>query len=60
LLRYELKIEIVKLEAYIQFGVQRERKLFSRIPNVTIFAVNNPINNISKHSIKEVSRRAII
>jgi hypothetical protein len=60
IMKEELKIEIVKLEAYIRFGVQREHKLFSRVPNVTIFAVNNPTKNINRHSIKEYLRNVIV
>jgi hypothetical protein len=51
-LRKELGIEFVKGNVYIQLGIQRIAHLRSRIPNVTIFVVNNPITNIEKASIK--------
>lgn len=54
LMRKNIGIEIVKGNVYIQFGQERDMGISSRMPNVTIFAVNNPQSHISKYSIKEV------
>lgn len=54
-MRKELGIEFVKGNVYIRFGIQRMARLQSRIPNVTIFVVNNPEENIKKTSIKQVA-----
>jgi len=53
-MREDLGIEFVKSNVYIKFAVQRIGFMESRIPNVTIFVVNNPLKNIQKQSIKEV------
>ena len=53
-LRKNLGVEFVKGNVYIRFGMQRIAKLYSVIPNVTIFVVNNPTENIDLSSITKV------
>jgi len=53
-MRKTLGIEFVKGNVYIQFGLQRDLNLTSKVPNVTIFVVNKPLININKPSLKVV------
>lgn len=54
-IRKEIGIEFVKKSVFIKFGAQRKRGfIVSSIPNVTIFVVNNPIENIDLGSLKRV------
>ena len=56
ILRTSLKVEFVKSDLYIRFASQRELKMRSRLPNVTVMVVNNPKENIQKPSIKSVKQ----
>lgn len=56
IMREELGIEFVKSNVYIKFAVQRIARFESRIPNVTILVVNNPIKHIQKPTIKVVQK----
>ena len=58
-MRKNLGIEFVKANVYIKFAMQRVQDFRSKIPNVTIFAVNNPNININKESIKEILKGKI-
>lgn len=58
-MRDSVGIELVKSNVYIKFAIQRIAKIDSRIPNVTIFVVNNPTKNIQKPSIKEIYKGEI-
>lgn len=60
IMRQELGIEFVKSNVYIRFAVQRIAKFESRIPNVTIFVVNNPTKNIQRPTIKVVYQGEIL
>jgi hypothetical protein len=59
IMREELEIEFVKSDVYIRFASQRKARFDSRIPNVTIFVVNNPKKNIIKPTIKVIYRKAV-
>lgn len=60
IMRKTIGIEFVKANVYIRIGIQKENEVQARLPNVTIFAVNNPQNNISRYSIKEVYRKKVV
>jgi hypothetical protein len=59
IMREELGIEFVKSNVYIRFAIQRIAKFESRIPNVTILVVNNPLKNILKPTIKVILKEEI-
>lgn len=54
-MRSAIGIEFVKRSLFIKFGLQRRVGFISSlIPNVTIFVVNKPVQNIENASIKRV------
>ncbi len=52
-IKKQTKVKIIKKKMYVKLtSFERKNKLFSRIPNVSILVVSNPIENINKHTIK--------
>lgn len=59
IMRQQIGIEFVKANVYIRVGIQKTNEVQARLPNVTIFVVNNPTANISRYSITEVLKKEV-
>ena len=58
-MRNDLEIDFVQSDLYIKFAVQRQKRLESIVPNVTVLVVRNPSTHIHKTTIKEIKKGSI-